>query len=172
MKRLITGAWLTTMWVLLWGGPSVADIAGGVVASAVLLTLFPDTAPRRRYTVRPVAAVRFAVFFLVKLVEANLVLAWEIITPWNKIREGIVAVPIRHCGPGVVTAIANSISLTPGTLTLEVDPEHELLYVHVLHLRDLEAVRHDLLRFVEMIVRAFGSAEALAAVTTAEDGAR
>jgi multicomponent Na+:H+ antiporter subunit E len=59
-------------------------------------------------------------------------------------------------------AVANVITLTPGTVTIEVEDSPPVLYVHVLHLHDLEAVRRDLLRIEEFSVRAFGSPAARA----------
>jgi multicomponent Na+:H+ antiporter subunit E len=62
----------------------------------------------------------------------------------------------------VVTLIADAITLTPGTLTLEVVADPLTLYVHVLDGRDLEAVRREVRRLEVLAVRAFGDAEALA----------
>lgn len=158
MNRVLLGLWLTVVWVLLWGRLSTANVLGGIMAAALLLVVFPAR-PRGgpEHEVRPLWALWFLVFFLWKLVHANAVLAWEVITPQNRIREGIVAVSVDGCTPGLITVIANAISLTPGTLSLEVNPVREELYVHVLHLRDLESVRTDLLRFRDLAVRAFGS---------------
>jgi multicomponent Na+:H+ antiporter subunit E len=62
--------------------------------------------------------------------------------------------------------VADAVSLTPGTLTLEVQREPLILYVHVLHLRSVEDVRRDVRRLELDAVRAFGSAEALRGLTT------
>ena len=85
--------WLVVLWVLLWGDLSVANVVGGVaVATVIVLSTRNVSAgmpvPLR---VRPLAAVRFAAHFLVALVRANLVLAWEILTPRNRIHTGIIA---------------------------------------------------------------------------------
>lgn len=151
------------MWVLLWGEPTPANILGGVAVAAALVLVFPAASEGPGSNFRPVAAARFLLHFLYKLVEANLILAWEVATPGNRIREGVVAVPVHLSSRGLVTMVANAISLTPGTLTLEVDMERRAIYVHVLHLHDLEKVRSDLHRFEELALRAFGSAEELAA---------
>ena len=45
-------------------------------------------------------------------------------------------------------------------MPLELTQDPTVLYVHVLHLRDVEAVRRDILRLTDLAVRAFGSAEA------------
>jgi multicomponent Na+:H+ antiporter subunit E len=83
------------------------------------------------------------------------------------VRTGIVAVPVAACSDLVITVVANAITLTPGTLTLEVRREPSTLYVHVLHLRDLDQVRRDIRTLLRMVVRAIGSAEALALLDAA-----
>jgi multicomponent Na+:H+ antiporter subunit E len=103
---------------------------------------------------RPMAAALFAAYFAWKLVEASLIVAWEVITPRNRINEAIVAVPLRVDRPIIVTMIANSVSLTPGTLTLEARLSPPMLYIHVLHLKSVEDVRSDVRRLEELAVRA------------------
>lgn len=157
MTRLRLVAWLTAVWVFLWEAPSVANLLSGLALSAALVFLYPAHGP----VLAPVSALgfaRFAVYFLWKLVEASAVLAWEVVTPRNTINEGIVAVQIRGASDALTTIVANSISLTPGTLTLEVDRDPTVLYVHVLHLRSIEEVRADILQLEAHVVDAFGSA--------------
>jgi multicomponent Na+:H+ antiporter subunit E len=163
VNRILTGLWIATMWVFLWGEPTAANILGGAAVAAVLVFVFSAAPEGPRSSFRPAAALRFLLHFAYKLVEANLILAWEVATPRNRIREGVVAVPVHMSSRGVVTMVANAISLTPGTLTLEVNMERRAIYVHVLHLHDLEKVRSDLHRFEELALRAFGSPEELAA---------
>jgi len=169
MNRILTGLWIAIMWLLLWGEATPANIVGGVVVAAVLVFVFPAAPEGPVSSFRPVAAIRFLLHFLYKLVEANLILAWEVATPRNRIREGVVAVPVHMSSRGVVTMVANAISLTPGTLSLEVNMERRQIYVHVLHLHDLEKVRRDLHRFEELALRAFGSREELAASKAREE---
>lgn len=163
MNRILTGLWITTIWVFFWGEVTPANILGGVAVAAVLVFVFPAAPEGPGSSFRPAAAIRFLLHFMYKLVEANLILAWEVATPGNRIREGVIAVPVHVSSRGVVATVANAISLTPGTLTLEVNMERRLIYVHVLHLHDLEKVREDLHRFEELALRAFGSPEELAA---------
>jgi multicomponent Na+:H+ antiporter subunit E len=161
MTQVVRCCWLVAVWLLLWGTVTAANILSGVAVAALVITV----AGRRRATpviVRPLAALRLAGHFAVHLVAATAYVAWEVVTPRNRIRTGIVAVPLHGCSDAVATLIADVISLTPGTLTVEVDPDPLTLYVHVLHLRDVERVRRDVRRIEVLAVRAFGSAEALA----------
>lgn len=169
MRRPVRGraapivAWLVAVWVALWGSPSWANLVAGSAVGVGLVTLFPAPEVARTGTVRPLAAARFAAYFAWKLVEASAVVAWEVVTPRNKINQGIVAVPIRGGSDTLVTLVANAISLTPGTLTLEVDDHPPVLYVHVLHLRGVEAVRREVQHLERLAILAFGSPEAVEA---------
>lgn len=163
-RRAPFAAWLVVVWVALWGDITVANVVGGVVVAAVALALFPSAAPRGGVTVRPLHAVRFLVYFLAKLIEANAVVAWEVLTPNNeRVREGVVAVPVTGASDAVVTVVANAISLTPGTLTLDVHRDPTILFVHVLHLRSIEQTRDEVHRLEMLALRAFGKEAAIEA---------
>jgi multicomponent Na+:H+ antiporter subunit E len=159
--RLLVGAWLVVAWVALWGSASAANVASGVVVAFVLLAVFPLHLTTRQGRFRPLQALRFFGYFLAKLVEANAVVAWEVVTPSNRINEGIVAVPVTGASDVLVSMVANVISLTPGTLTIEIRTDPHVLFVHVLHLHDIDAVRRDVTRLERYVLRAFGSDEAV-----------
>ena len=77
-----------------------------------------------------------------------------LVTPRSRINQGIVAVPITGVSDVVITGVANAISLTPGTLTLEVRRDPPTLYVHVLHLRSVEDTRREILYLELLLLRA------------------
>lgn len=163
MSGLVRVLWLATIWVLLWGDVSAANVISGLAVAVGVMALLGTLRPRR-VTFRPLPALHFAAYFCYKLAEATAILAREIVTPQNNLRRGIVAVPLRGCSDSLATLIANAISLTPGTLTLELDLDPTTLYVHVLHLHDPDAVRRDIHRLEVLAVRAFGSRAAITAV--------
>ena len=113
-----------------------------------------------RVRVKPLASLYFVGFVFYKLVEANLYLAWEIVTPHNRINVGVVAVPLRTESTTAAMIVANVITLTPGSITIESLGSPPTLYVNVMHLHDVERVRRDLLHIEELSVAAFGSATA------------
>lgn len=171
MRRgLPLAAWLVLVWVALWGEVTVANLLSGLAVATVLIAAFPTAGPRAGLPVRVLPALHFLGYFLVKLVEANLMVAWEVVTPRNRINEGIVRVPLRQPSDALTTLVANAVTLTPGTLTVEVERTAGgvcALYVHVLHLRTVEAVRRDILTLEYLAVRAFGDREARQAVLDA-----
>lgn len=149
--------WSVLAWVALWSELSVANVFWGLVVGVVLCVLVPPGSGPRRVTVRPWALLRFAGSFIVGLVQASAIVAWEVVTPGSRIHEGIVAAELRTRSPGVITLIANAISLTPGTLTLEVHDDPPILYIHILHLRTVDQVRDDIRRFEDLAIAAFPS---------------
>lgn len=156
-----TLVWFTVLWILLWGTLSVANVLTGVLVAVVVLFIARQPARRRSSDdtarIRPLATLWFGLFVLYKLVEANLVLAWEIVTPHNKINTGVIAVPLRTESDVAMLVVSTVITLTPGTVTIDVKGTPPVLYVNVLHLHDLEKVRASMLDIEERSVRAFGS---------------
>jgi multicomponent Na+:H+ antiporter subunit E len=157
--------WLIVLWILLWADLSFANVVGGFIVAVFVLT-FARVPPllRRGDTqtprVRPISLLYFMGVVFVELVKANLILAWEIITPGTRIRNGVIAVPLRTSQPITMMVVANVITLTPGTMTIEAKGDPAVLYVNVLFLHDVEQVRCDLLHLEELAVKAFGSREA------------
>lgn len=163
LRRVPLLVWLVLVWILLWEDLSWGNVIGGAMAGGAVLVLFPDAGPRRFGPVRPLAAAWFGLYFIFKLVEANLVVAWEVITPGHDaVNLGIVAVPLRTDSDAIITLVANAITLTPGTLTLEVRRDPPTLYVHVLHLRSIEGTRDDVRKLELLALRAFGAPGPLA----------
>lgn len=159
LRAVVVVAWSTIVWTALWSDLTIANVFWGAVIGALTLLLVPLAPERRHVPVRPVEAVKFAVYFAWALIQASAVVAWEVITPGSQINAGIVAAPLRTRSPGLTTLIANAISLTPGTLTLEVRAEPPTLYVHILHLRTIEQVREDIRRLEDRALSAFPVAE-------------
>jgi len=171
MRRVTIGAvvWLTTLWVLLWNDVSVANVLSGVVLSVVVLgssrlasAVCAGSDGGDRPRISPLHLAYFVGYVLVQLVRSNLFLAWEILTRKNTIHAGIIAVPMRTSSELAMLVMANVITLTPGTVTIEAEGSPAVLYVNVLHLNDVERVRDDLRRLEDVCVRAFGSRSARA----------
>ena len=168
-------AWLTILWVALWGSISWGNVVGGLLVSAgVVVFARLDSSTLRPTRFRPHWAIWYVVVVGAKLVTANLRLAYEILTPKDGTRTAIVAVPMRGGSDAVVNLVANSITLTPGTMTIDVkthdpdgdDPLEEgttlsrvTLYVHGMFAHDLDAVRLEVLELEALALRAFGSDE-------------
>ena len=168
MKRYLLALWLVVAWVAMWGRLSVANVVSGVAVALGLLALLPPGGSRPHYVFRPLAVVRFVAYFLRQLVLANVALTREIVTPRDRIRTGVIAVPMEGISDGLLVFLANVTAMTPGTMPIEVERDPPTFYVHVLHLHDVEAVRKEIRRMEHLAIRAFGSKEAVAVLDRAD----
>lgn len=157
--------WLTLVWALLWGDFGVANLLAGLAVSLFVLVVAKPTGVSgvQLTSFHPLSAIVFLGYFFTELVKSSLEVAWEVITPRPRRRRAIVSVPMHVDTDGLVTLVGNAITLTPGTLTIDVRrpdaAEPPVLYVHALHFDDVESLRRDVLRLERLAVRAFGTRE-------------
>lgn len=161
MSRFVRVLWLTMVWVALWADVSVANVASGLLLASLIVVRF-DTWRAGSVVLRPVAVARFAAYFLYQLTRSTIGVALAVVSPQGRTHSGVVALPLRGGSDAIVTLIANSISLTPGTLTLDVGRDPLTLYVHALDTGDMDALLRDLRTLETLALRAFGDADAAA----------
>lgn len=159
--RLILAIWLTAVWMALWGDFRAGNVVAGAVVAAVVVTVFkPDTTPW--IVVRPIAALNFIAHFTFNLVRASLRVSRIVLDPHPGPVGGIIAVDVGTTNPGLVTIVANSISLTPGTLVVDTraGDRRTTLYVHLLDTAQHLQERREIERLERLVTRAFGSTRA------------
>ena len=90
------------------------------------------------FIVRIIRAVLFIFYYLKELVLSSLYVAYDIITPKDLMKPGIVEVPVDLKNDTAIIAFANLISMTPGSLTMDMSPDKKKIYVHAMYLHDKE----------------------------------
>lgn len=148
---------LVVVWVGLWADVSVANVASGVLVGAGVLALFHWRADARDapLVVRPLRVAWFAVWFLWQLVKSNIAIARLVVSRRPALDPGIVVFRLHTASPGVATAVANAITLTPGTLTVTVDRDPPTLFVHCVQVGDLGETMTALAELELQVLRAF-----------------
>jgi multisubunit Na+/H+ antiporter MnhE subunit len=158
-------AMLLAIWLLAWGSLSWANVLSGLVVASGLAVALPDfRRPAHLPVIRPLPLLRLGLRLAKDLAVSNLVLVREVLSPWPRISTGVVRVPLPGCSDEVLTLLANLVAMTPGTMPVEVTRDPREMLVHVLHLHSVEEVRQDVWSLRDLVVRAFGSPEAVAAV--------
>lgn len=89
-------------------------------------------------------AFSFIVFYIGSLIAANLRIAWDLVTPGLKIHPGFIAIPLKTRNDAEILLISNLVTMTPGTLSLDVSPDRRFLYVHVVYSQNSEEVRRNI----------------------------
>jgi len=85
-------------------------------------------------------------YFLKEMVIASMVVAWDVITPRSHVESGIICVPLDAKTDMEITLFASLISLTPGTLSIDVSEDKRFLYVHAVYIKDgdVEALKRQI----------------------------
>ncbi len=118
-------------------------LTGFVVGYAALWMskpLYPDAA----YFVRVPRVLRLVGYFIYQLVVSNFRVMWEVITPRHSSRPGIIGIELAARTDLEIMLVANMISLTPGTLSLDISDDRRILYVHFMFLDDRAAARREI----------------------------
>jgi multicomponent Na+:H+ antiporter subunit E len=160
-------AWLVLVWILLWGTWSWANVLSGVTVALVVMLVLPLPPVVGGTRVRPLPLLLYIGHFLVDLVVSGAQVAWRAIGPGGVQQGAIVRVQLRADSDLLLTVVAETLSLVPGSLVLDLDRDARLIAVHLLHVDDLADVQQqkaDVLATEERIVRAFGTADDIAAL--------
>jgi multicomponent Na+:H+ antiporter subunit E len=160
-------AWLVLVWMLLWGTFSWANLLSGLLVALVLLTLLPLPHVVGGARVRPLPLLVFLGHFVSDLVVSGAEVAWQTLRPGGVRSTAIVRVQLRVDSDLLLTMVAEATSLVPGSLVLDLDREQRVMICHLLPARDLEDVERKKAHILVVegrLVRAFGSADDIAAV--------
>ncbi len=161
MKEYAYAIPLAVTWMFLKGDLSLlALVEGGLFGVLAVLISRSIVKPEAleslpRVLRRAPAFFRYLAFFLPTVILGNLDVAYRALHPRLPVHPGILAVDIHGMSEVEVAMMANTITLTPGTLTMDVDMERGLLFVHTINAKELEEVRHDLVEIGRHVGRVF-----------------
>ena len=137
-SRLLV-VWLFVVWIALFGSIAPNVVVGGALVAIAVAALTRWLAIRwPRLFVHPIAAWRFAVYFVGQMAVSTWGVIVALWAPPNEIRPAVVPVPVRVRTRNEVALFMNSISFMPGTVALELHDDE--LFVHVLTTDDPSAV--------------------------------
>ena len=93
--------------------------------------------------------LRFALFYVWELILANLRVAYDVMAPTYRMRPGVVAIPLDAKTDVEITMLANLITLTPGSVSLDVSSDRRFLYLHAMYIDDVEEFRESVKNTIE-----------------------
>jgi multicomponent Na+:H+ antiporter subunit E len=135
---------LALAWLALTGDWSLPAAAFALALAWLLLRLARPLGGNGFRRVRVARLPGFFLFFLREVVLANLKVAAAVLAPAGRLRPAIVAVPLAVDRDAEIALLANLITLTPGTLSLDVSPDRRTLYVHAMATRGPDDLRREI----------------------------
>ncbi|MEF8855884.1 MAG: Na+/H+ antiporter subunit E [Haloplanus sp.] len=137
----VAGVLFGVLWVFVHGPPLgfesfvgslLIGLTVGVPVAYLFRRLYADTVDLRRSLRGTPYAMLYALTFAREAIVSSLDVTYRVLAFSQPIDPEVILIPLRVQTDLGVTTIANSITMTPGSLTLDYDPEENALYVHVI----------------------------------------
>jgi multicomponent Na+:H+ antiporter subunit E len=146
MELFVYNVLISLLWALLTGKVSVGNLLLGFVLGYFALTLlYPRSEEKKTsYFQKTMQGVGFALFFTKELIVSSWRVAVDVVKPLPLMRPGVVGIPLDAKTDLEITMLANVISLTPGTLSLDVSPDRKTLYIHAMYVVNPDDLRKEI----------------------------
>ncbi len=148
-KTFMLNIFLALAWTFLSGRMDILNFIEGLVLGFIILFLIRKIFGFEEYYNKSFKSIGFFFFVLKEILIANLQVAYDVITPGKRMRPGVVGIPLDAKTNLEITLLANIITLTPGTLSLDVSRNREILYVHTMYMKDPDSFRKEIKTGIE-----------------------
>lgn len=134
MNRFLFNIFLAVTWCMLTGSATAWNFIAGLLIGAVVVAAHSRVTGRGAYIGRMFAFVSFVVYFFYILVKANWIVAKDVLFRKSFVHEPrILRYSVEGLNSNQITVLGNAITLTPGTLSIDVSPDGKWLYLHCMY---------------------------------------
>lgn len=145
MKLFVWNIMLALVWVSLTGNFSAAGMLSGFVFGYLVLVFIARLSGETTgYTRKIPMVISFVFFYIWELIKSNVRVAYEVLTPPHSMKPGVIGLPLEAKSDAAITILANLITMTPGTLSLDLSSDRRMLFIHAMYIDDEETLRRDL----------------------------
>lgn len=149
MKYLLLNIALALAWTALTGVLTYTNLFVGFGLGYLVMFFVRRTLDPLNYFAKAREVIEFALFFIYELVLANARVTRDVLAPRYDMQPRIIAIPLDVQTDAEITALAYFISLTPGTVCLDVSADRRVLFIHAMHAPDADALRHTIKQGLE-----------------------
>lgn len=135
---------LAFAWAALFNSFSILTLVVGFVVGYAVIGVLQPLFGNERYCQRLLGLVSLALYFHWELLLSSLKVAWDVLTPVQRSRPALVRVPLEACSALEATVLANLISLTPGSLSVDISDDRRALLVHGMFVDDPDELRREI----------------------------
>ncbi|TCV71442.1 Na+/H+ antiporter subunit E [Neorhizobium sp. S3-V5DH] len=156
MTTYILSLVFAVVWVAVTGSGTLHNLIFGFALSTLSLWIVREQMSARGYWRRMGRILSLLVLFFKELALSAWKVAVLVMSPRMELKPGIFAYPLTVDRDFEITLLANLITLTPGTLSVDVSADRKTLFVHAIDCSDPEATRRDIATgFERKIMEAF-----------------
>lgn len=145
MSLFLLNILLAIAWAALTGSFQPLDLLFGFLLGYLVLWLGTRMGTPPQYFRKISLMLGLLGVFLLDMLRANIRMAILILSPRMKLRPAVVAVPLVLKSKSAIVLLINLITLTPGTLSLDITTDQSVMFVHTVYLEDPEQFKQQLL---------------------------
>jgi multicomponent Na+:H+ antiporter subunit E len=138
-SRIIVFVFALLVWFALTDIKDYQEAIIGIAISLLISFLAGHFLIKNVASQHPVKRTIHFLFYIVKfmweMIKANLEVAYLVIHPMLPIKPGIVKIKTKLTKDSAITVLSNSITLTPGTLTIDINEQKKELYIHWINVK-------------------------------------
>lgn len=135
VNKFLMNLLLCFVWVAISGSMYYSNFLFGFLLGFLILWIVNKNEEDKRYFNRVPKMIWFAFYFLGEMIKANLQVAYDVITPKYFFKPGIVRFPLTATSDSEINLLSMFISLTPGTILLDVSEDKKWIFIHVMYLK-------------------------------------
>jgi len=144
MSNLLLNLLLAVSWMALTGEITIYNFIEGLFIGFILIWISRHAIDSKKYLTKIPKIIEFIFFFLWELILANLRVTYDILTPKDLMKPAIVAVELEIMSDFEVTLLENIITLTQGTLRLDISEDKKKIYIHSMYVDDIERFKSEI----------------------------
>ena len=144
MNGLLLNILLALAWMFLTGNLEFENFLEGFVIGLLILWVSRYASSSYKYLKKIPKIIDFIFYFLYELIIANIKVTVDILTPKHRMKPAIIAVPLTIDKNYEIVLLANLITLTPGTLSLDVSTDNKIIYIHSMYVDNPEEFRKEI----------------------------
>lgn len=138
VNKFLMNLLLSFIWVAISGSMYYTNFLFGFLLGFLILWIVNKNEDDKRYFNRVPKIIGFGFYFLSEMIKANVQVAYDVITPKYFFKPGIVRFPLTATSDAEINLISMFISLTPGTILLDVSEDKKWIFIHVMYLDSKE----------------------------------
>ncbi|MDN3519190.1 Na+/H+ antiporter subunit E [Aquisalimonas lutea] len=145
MKMFIWNILLALVWAMLTGSFTAGSLVAGFIFGYLVLAFVARLSDQTTsYSRKIPEVIGFTFFYIWELIQSNLRVAYEVLTPSHHMKPGVIGLPLDATTDAQITMLANLITMTPGTLSLDVSNDRRMLFIHAMYIEDENALHAEL----------------------------
>lgn len=146
MRLFLLNILLALFWAAVSGSFTPPTLIAGFGVGFLVLLLVRPVLGESKYYTQLWQVISFAAFYVWELILSSVRVAHDVLTPRAYMNPGVIAFPLEAKTDLEITVLANLISLTPGTLSLDVSSDRKVLYIHAMYIddHDVDGVRREI----------------------------